>query len=105
MEGTTGGRGGGGGRGHDHGGFGGFGGGGMGGMFGGGRTDHRYNLTFSVGARNLFNHQNLAPPVGVLSPQAFSGNSSFGESIAVAGGPFGSQASNRRVDLQVQFSF
>ena len=105
MEGATGRGGGGGGRGHDHGGFGGFGGGGMGGMFGGGRTEHRYNLTFSVGARNLFNHQNLAPPVGVLSPQAFTGNSSFGESIAVAGGPFGSQASNRRIDMQVQFSF
>ncbi len=108
MEGTSGGRGGGGGRGdHERGGFGGFGGGPMGGIFGGGRTAHRYNLTFSAGARNLFNHQNLAPPVGVLSPQAFTGNSSFGESISLAGngGPFGSQSSNRRIDLQVQFSF
>jgi len=100
--------GGGGGGGHDHGGFGGFGGGGpRGGMFGGGSTDHRYNLTFSVSARNLLNHQNLAPPVGILSQEAYTGNSSFGESIALAGngGPFGSQSSNRRIDLQVQFSF
>lgn len=83
--------------GHDHG-FGGFGGGGMGGMFGGGGSDHRYNLTFSVSGRNLFNRRNLAPPVGVL-------NSNFGESLSLANGPFNSQAANRRVDLQVQFSF
>jgi hypothetical protein len=62
----------------------------------------------------LLNHQNLAPPVGILSPEAFTGNSNFGESIALAGGggpggggggPFGSQANNRRIDLQLQFSF
>jgi len=100
------GHGGGGGRGgHDRGGFGGFGGGGMGGMFGGGSTDHRYNLTFSVSARNLFNHQNLAPPVGVLSPQAFVSHTNFGESMSLANGPFNTQAANRRIDLQVQFSF
>ncbi|HKR30681.1 MAG TPA: carboxypeptidase regulatory-like domain-containing protein [Terriglobales bacterium] len=109
MEGTTGRRGGGGGgdRAHDHGGFGGFGGGGRGGFFGGGGgTDHRYNLTFSVGARNLFNRQNLAAPVGVLSQPCIAGQDcSFGHSISITGGPFGSQASNRRVDMQVQFSF
>lgn len=95
-----------GGGGHEGHGFGGFGGG-MGGMFGGGTTDHRYNLTFSVSGRNIFNHQNLAAPVGTLSPQAFTGNTDFGHSIALAGigGFFGSQANNRRVDLQVQFSF
>ena len=79
----------------------------MRGMFGPGGNDHRYSLTFSASGRNIFNHQNLAPPVGVLSPQAFTGTSSFGESISLAGngGPFGSQSSNRRIDLQVQFSF
>ena len=103
--GGRGGRGGGGGRG----GFGGFGGGGgpMGGMFGPGQSDRRYNLTFSVQGRNIFNHQNLAPPVGVLSPAAFTGNSTFGQSISLASGngPFGSQDSSRRIDLQVTFSF
>jgi hypothetical protein len=76
----------------------------MRGMFGPGGSDHRYNLTFSASGRNIFNHQNLAPPVGILSTQ---GTSSFGESISLAGngGPFGSQSSNRRIDLQVQFSF
>jgi len=101
--------GGGGGGGRERGGFGGFGGpgAGMGGMFGGGSSGHRYNLTFSVQARNLFNRQNLAPPVGVLSPQAFVPNATtnFGESMSLANGPFNTQAANRRIDLQVQFSF
>jgi hypothetical protein len=108
VSGRTGGGGGGRGGDHEHGGFGGFGGGGgMRGMFGPGGNDHRYSLTFSASGRNILNHQNLAPPVGVLSPQAFTGTSSFGESISLAGngGPFGSQSSNRRIDLQVQFSF
>ena len=109
-SGNRGGRGGGGGGGgRDRGGFGGFGGpgGGMGGIFGGGTSGHRYNLTFSASARNLFNHQNLAPPVGVLSPQAFVPNATtnFGESMSLANGPFNTQAANRRIDLQVQFSF
>ena len=109
----AGGRGGRGGRGGERGGFGGFGGG-PGGMFGGGATDHRYSLTFSAMGRNIFNHPNLAPPVGVLSPGAFAGTSTFGQSIALSsgGGPggggggfFGSQANVRRIDLQVQFTF
>jgi len=113
QAGGRGGHGGRGGGGGEHGGFGGFGGG-PGGMFGGGTTDHRYNLTFSAMGRNIFNHPNLAPPVGVLSPAAFTGNSTFGQSIALSsgGGPggggggfFGSQANVRRIDLQVQFTF
>lgn len=105
--GGRGGRGGGGDGGRDHG-FGGFGGGGgRGGLFGGASSGHRYNLTFSVSARNLFNRQNLAPPVGVLSRQAFvpTATTNFGESMSLANGPFNTQAANRRIDLQVQFSF
>lgn len=96
---------------HGHGrGFGGFGGGGMHGMFGDSSTDHRYNLTFSLSGRNIFNRQNLSVPVGTLTPQAFScapGTrcTDFGESIALANGPFNSQDASRRVDMQVRFSF
>ena len=98
------------------GGFGGFGGGrggpggGPGGMIGlGGRgggegdrgaaSNHRYNLTFNVSARNLFNNVNPAAPVGNLNSPL------FGRSNALAGGPFGSASANRRVELQLQFSF
>ena len=62
-------------------------------------TNRRYNLTFSVSARNLFNTQNLAAPVGDVNA------SRFGQSIALTGGFFGSATENRRVDLQVRFSF
>jgi hypothetical protein len=78
----------------------GAGGGGMGGFFGGGGTTNRtYNLTFSVMARNLLNSLNPGSPVGNLSSPF------FGQSISIAGGPFSSASANRRVDLQVKFSF
>ena len=88
--------GGGGGRG----GFGGRGGGpGGGGGMDAGATNKRYALTFAVSVRNLFNNVNLALPVGDLSSPL------FGQSNGLAGGPYGSSTSNRRVDLQVTFTF
>ena len=62
-------------------------------------TNRRYNLTFSIAVRNLLNTPNPEPPVGNLSSPF------FGQSIALAGGPFSSASANRRVDLQVRFSF
>ena len=80
---------------------GGLSGGGGGGRnpFAGGSTSRRYNLTFSISATNLLNHQNLGAPVGDVN------SSRFGESISLAGGFFGTAAANRRVDLQARFSF
>jgi len=71
-----------------------------GGMFGGGNpSNNRYNLTFSVNANNVFNRVNAANPIGNLSSRL------FGESNTPAGGPFGSTTANRRVYLQLLFSF
>jgi carboxypeptidase family protein len=70
-----------------------------GGMFGGTPSNKRYNLTFSVNARNVFNKVNVANPIGNLSSPL------FGESNALAQGPFSSSAANRRIDLQVLFNF
>ena len=64
-----------------------------------GGTNHRYNLTFSVSARNIFNNVNLAAPIGNLSSPL------FGQSNAIAGGPFSGSPGNRRLDLQMTFSF
>jgi len=100
-----GGPGGGGGRGGGGGGFGGFGGGGRGGPggpFGGGATtEHRYNLTLSISARNMFNHVNYAPPVGIM------GSPFFLQSTAISGGFAAEQTptDNRRIDLQLRFQF
>ncbi|HEY4357508.1 MAG TPA: TonB-dependent receptor [Acidobacteriaceae bacterium] len=96
---------GGGGPGGGHGGGpgGGLGPGGMGGNGGPPRLDQavarRYSLTFSAQGRNVFNHVSLASPVGVLNSQF------FGQSTAIAGGFFGSAASNRSIDLQASFNF
>jgi hypothetical protein len=81
--------------GHGGGGFGGRGGGGM----DGGANNNRYNLTFSVSARNVFNNVNLATPIGNLSSPL------FGQANGLAGGPYSSSTANRRIDLQVSFSF
>jgi hypothetical protein len=94
--------GGGGGGGHEHGrereGLGGRGLGGGGGFnpFGGdASTNRQYNLTLSLGVRNLFNRVNLAPPIGVLSSRF------FGQSIGLVE----NQPYNRRIDLQARFTF
>jgi hypothetical protein len=96
------------------GGGGGFGRGGGGGPFGqGAGTNHRYNLTFSVNARNILNRVNAASPIGslggcALTPQGGCDSSvagNFGHSVALAGGPFSSMAANRKIELQAMFSF
>jgi len=73
---------------------------GMAGMFGGGApNNNRYNLTFSVNARNIFNNVNVTTPIGSLtSPQ-------FGFSNGLTGLPYSTSSANRRIDLQVQFTF
>ncbi len=68
-------------------------------MFGGERSGQKYSLTFGISARNILNNVNEATPVGVITSPI------FGQANSLAGGPFGSQTSNRRVDMQVIFSF
>ncbi len=83
----------GGGPGHDH--------GGMGGMFAAPTTDRKYNLTISMSGRNLFNHTNPGPIIGdITSPL-------FGQANSMAGGfgAFSENANNRRLELQMRFSF
>jgi hypothetical protein len=131
-----------------NGGFGG-GGGGRGGRGGGGfagtprglgnvrsstGAGKRYNLTFSIQARNAFNHANLGLPTGVLTSPFFGqsttlasgngqGGGGGGGGGGGAGGPGGgggpggantpgalinaggSAAGNRRVELQLRFQF
>ncbi len=81
---------------------------GRGGRFGGGPrgggdslTEHRYNMTLSISARNLFNHVNDNSPVGVLASPFFL------QSTGIAGG-FGAESTptnNRRLEFQLRFQF
>jgi hypothetical protein len=70
-----------------------------GGFFGGNPSDNRYNLTFSVNARNIFNKVNAANPIGILSSRLFD------QSNQLVGGPFSSSTANRLIYLQCQFNF
>jgi hypothetical protein len=107
--GAGGGRGSGGGGGGGRGG-GGRGGGGAGGGEGGGafgdsnETAKRYNLTFSANVQNLFNRTNAGTPTGNLSSPFFGLSNSTAGGFGFGGG--GNQAAgNRRVELQLRFSF
>jgi hypothetical protein len=68
-------------------------------MFGGGSSNSRYNLTFSVNARNVFNNVNVATPIGNLSSPF------FGKANGLVGLPFSTSTANRRIDLLAQFTF
>ena len=64
---------------------------------------HRYNLSVAMSARNLLNHNNPGPIIGnIMSPL-------FGQANQVAGGlngdGFSENASNRRLELQLRFTF
>ncbi len=88
-----------GGVGHGHGPGGGRGGMGPGGPFGAAPSNRRYSLTFSINARNVFNYVNADTPIGNLQ------SNKFGQSIALARGPFSSSAANRKLEVQAMFNF
>ena len=99
----------GGGRGGGGGGFGG-GGGGRGGMS---NTGHKYSLTFSAQALNLFNDIDYGQPSGTLIPTLntatglYGPGSRFLKSTSLARGMFASPTSSaaRRIFFQAAFSF
>ncbi len=95
----------GGGRGQRNGGGGGFGGArprGGGGFLTGATTNRRYNVTIGIEVRNLLNSVNPGQPIGILgSPQ-------FGQAQGITNGFFGggaTQSANRRLEMQLRFSF
>jgi hypothetical protein len=84
--------------------------GGPGGMFDA-NSDKRFNLTFSVSARNLLNRTNLGTPIGSLSSPLFGESNSLaggmggGPGGGGPGGGMGGAAGNRRLELQLRLSF
>ena len=78
-------------------------GGGLGNVLGRPTTSHRYNLTLSMSVRNLLNHNNPGPITGnITSPL-------FGQANQIAGAQNGEgfyeTANNRRLEMQIRFSF
>jgi len=68
-------------------------------MGGSANTGHKYSLSFSVQALNLFNDIDRGQPVGVVT------DSRFGKSTSLAQGIFSSGSAARRVFIQAAFSF
>jgi hypothetical protein len=65
-------------------------------------TGHKYNLTLSASTLNALNRTNLAPPTGDLSSPY------FGQSLSLAnlmGHVSGASTYNRKIDVQLRFSF
>jgi len=89
----------GGGRGGGGFGGGGFGGGGRGMMGGSANTGHKYSLSFSAQALNLFNNINYGQPIGTVN------SPNFGHSTGLANGIFSSGSASRRIFVQASFSF
>jgi Carboxypeptidase regulatory-like domain len=78
-------------------------GGGMGNLLGRPTTSHRYNLTLSMSVRNLLNHNNPGPIIGnITSPLFGAANQIAG---AQNGEGFYETANNRRLEMQIRFSF
>lgn len=81
------------------------GGGGGGGEGGDGAERNRYNLNFSISVQNLFNNTNEGVPVGNLSSPLFGQSVGTAGGFGRGGGGGGQAAGNRRVELQMRFSF
>jgi len=67
-------------------------------------SGRRYNITISASTLNLLNHPNFAPPDGDLSSPYFGQYRSLGGLIVLShGGALSTY--NRKIDLQIKFSF
>jgi hypothetical protein len=95
---------GGGGGGGPRGGGGPGGGGPPGGMFGGGGPG-KYNLTLSLNARNVLNHANFSAPSGDLSSPYFGEYRSISSGFGPPGAGGSSSTYQRKIDLQLRFTF
>jgi hypothetical protein len=62
-------------------------------------TGHKYSLSFSAQALNLFNDIDYGQPVGTVN------SSKFGKSTSLAPGMFSSGSAARRIFITAAFSF
>lgn len=68
-------------------------------------TSHLYNLTVSLAIRNIINHNNPGPIIGnITSPLFGRANQPYG-STALGGTGFSESADNRRLEMQIRFTF
>ena len=73
------------------------------GLFGSPNTAHRFNLTVSMSIRNLLNHTNEGPVIGNITSPLFGRANQIAGSVNGEG--FSELANNRRLELQLRFTF
>ena len=73
------------------------------GLFVNPNTSHRYNLNVSMSARNILNHTNPGPIIGNISSPLFGRANQVAGSLNGEG--FSELANNRRLELQIRFTF
>lgn len=80
-------------------------GGGAGNGAGAPSTGHPYNLIVSMSIRNIINHNNPGPIVGNIGSPLFGrANQPYGAAL-LGGTGFSEAADNRRLELQIRFTF
>lgn len=67
------------------------------------QASRRYSLIFSVSARNLLNHTNPGPIIGNITSPLFGQANQVGGRLNGEG--FSENANNRKLEMQVRFSF
>jgi hypothetical protein len=67
-------------------------------------TGRKYNLTLSAATLNALNRANYAPPNGNLSSPYFGQYRTLGGLMVMSHGG-GQSAYNRKIDLQLRFTF
>ena len=68
-------------------------------------TNRRYNLTISMSVRNVLNHTNPGPIIGNITSPLFGEANQPAGAVARNQEGFVESANNRRLELQMRFSF
>ncbi len=76
---------------------------GWGRLLGSAGTAHKYNLILGMSARNLLNHNNPGPIIGNITSPLFGRANQIAGTLNGEG--FSENASNRRLEMQIRFTF
>lgn len=76
---------------------------GLRGIFSAAPSDRRYNLNISLSMRNLLNHTNPGPIIGNITSPLFGRANQMAGNLNGEG--FSENASNRKMELQIKFTF
>lgn len=73
------------------------------GLLGSSASDRRYNLILGLSARNILNHNNPGPIVGNITSPLFGRSNQT--NVLPNGEGFSESANNRRLEMQIRFTF